>query len=151
MKQTELNLVEINSLVRFLQQNYSKVVHRIWHEGTKTFGVFIHEEFVWRTNSNQTISVILEHDAEGGPCKLVVVASGGRSGLLQLDWGSQESAESTFIKAVEQFRRGLDNVSIRCSACGATYSYSSVTQRMDKLKCMNCGHVLTDTRDEVVW
>jgi DNA-directed RNA polymerase subunit RPC12/RpoP len=139
----ELDLFEIDSLLSFLRQNYSGVLQRIWQEGSKTLAVFIHEEYVWRTSSNQTITVILEYDAQDGRCKLVVVASGGRSGLLQLDWGSQGSAESTFMKAVEQFKRNMSKVQIRCSACGQTYSYPPLTQRMGILRCQNCGHVLS--------
>jgi len=151
VKEIELDVFEIDSLLRFLQQNYSKVLQRIWQEGSKTLAVFIHEEFVWRTSSNQTITVILEYDAQEGRCKLAVVASGGRSGVLQFDWGSQGSAESTFIKAVEQFRNNMHSVKIRCSACGVTYSYPPVTQRTGKLRCQNCGHVIIVDGAEALW
>jgi hypothetical protein len=151
LKELELSHVDIIDLLNFLKQNYSGVFNRVWREGTKTLAVFIHEEFVLRTSSNQTITVLVEYDEPDGHCRLTVVASGGRTGMLQLDWGSQSAAESTFLSAMDRFQSGLNAVRIRCSTCGATYAYEPDRLKSGKAKCQNCGHSLTKAGAEAAW
>ena len=86
-----------------------------------------------------------------GKCRLIVVASGGRSGLLQMDLGSQRAAESTFVKVIEQYREQGGYAHVRCSTCGATYTYTRAGVRAGKATCQNCGRVITETTDENTW
>jgi hypothetical protein len=151
LKELELSQVDIIDLLNFLKQNYSDVFYRVWREGTKTLAVFIHEQYVRRTHGDQTTTVLVEHDGQNGHCRLTVVASGARSGLLQLDWGSQNAAESAFLSAMDRYQKGLNSVRIRCSICGATYIYEPYLLRSGKAICQNCGHSLTKAGAEAAW
>lgn len=72
-------------------------------------GLFIHEEYVFRTSSYQTISVIVERPSDSKKCSITVVASGGGGGLLNINWGSHGAAENTLIKIIKLLvDRGLE-------------------------------------------
>lgn len=141
MKELELSQVDVTDLLDFLKQDYSDVFYRVWHEGTRILAVFIHEEYVWRTGSDQTTTVLVEHDEQDGRCRLTVVASGGRS----------SATESTFLAAIDRFQKGLNAVRIRCSICGATHAYEPYRLKSGKAICQNCGHLITKAGTEPWW
>jgi len=95
MQTVTLDRVRIEEVLRFLSTNYSKVLKKIWREGDKIHAVFIHQEYVFRTSSSQTITTLVEYDqsVERGLC--TIVASGGGEGLFQIDWGSESDGERT--------------------------------------------------------
>ncbi|MFW9844271.1 MAG: hypothetical protein ACFFEV_06835, partial [Candidatus Thorarchaeota archaeon] len=70
------------SILRYLRRNYSKNFSKGWSYGNGTLAVFVHEEYVWRTSSNQTIVVIFEPAGISGRSKITIVGSGGGEGLL---------------------------------------------------------------------
>lgn len=71
-------------------------------------GLFIHEEYVFRTGSYQTISVMVEQPSVGKKCSITVVPSGG-GGLFNFNWGSHGAAENTLIKIIKLLvDRGLE-------------------------------------------
>jgi len=125
-------LTRISPLLHFLQQNYGDVLNRVWHEGTKTIAVFIHEGSVLYSYT-QPLTVLLEHDEQDGRCKLTVVAGTGRV---------RAGTETTFLAAVKEFEKRLDAIHITCSNCGATYYYQPDTLKSDKARCQNCGRLL---------
>jgi hypothetical protein len=88
-------MVRIEEVLGFLSKNYSKVLKKIWREGDKIYAVFIHQEYVHRTSSNQTKTILVEYNqtVEKGLC--TIVASGGGEGLFQFDWGSESDGERT--------------------------------------------------------
>ncbi|MHA1851549.1 MAG: DUF6054 family protein [Candidatus Thorarchaeota archaeon] len=89
------------SILRYLRRNYSKNFSNGWNYGNGTLAVFVHEEYVWRTSSNQTIVVIFK-PVRNLRSKITVICSGGRKGLLKFDWGSQSAAEKTLVKKIEE-------------------------------------------------
>jgi hypothetical protein len=95
MQTVTLDRVRIEEVLRFLSTQYSKVLKKIWREGDKIYATFVHQEYVFRTSSNQTITTLVEYDQsiEKGLC--TIVASGGGKGLFQLAWGSEFDGERT--------------------------------------------------------
>ena len=92
-----------------LKQRYSKKYSRVWRNESGIMALFIHEEFVLRTRSYQTISVVVEQPSDSRNCSIAVVASGGGGGWLNFNWGSHGAAENTLIKVVRLIMgRGLE-------------------------------------------
>ncbi|MCF2137834.1 MAG: hypothetical protein K9W43_11435 [Candidatus Thorarchaeota archaeon] len=60
------------------------------------------DEYVLRTNSNQTIVIVVEYDLERNTGLVTISASGGKKGLLGLDWGSERAAEKTAEKRIRE-------------------------------------------------
>jgi hypothetical protein len=63
--------------------------------------IFIHEEYVWRTGSYQTLTTIVESHGEFGQAVLTVVGSGGGGGICNFNWGSHSAGEDTVINNVQ--------------------------------------------------
>ena len=102
MKVIEFSSEFEDKVLRFLKMNYSKNYSKGWSYGNGTIAVFVHEEFVWRTSSNQTIVAVVEPSDIMGRCKITVIGSGGGEGILGFDWGSQSAAENTLAKKIEE-------------------------------------------------
>ena len=67
--------------------------------------IFIHEEYVWRTGSYQTLTTIVESQGEFGQAMLTVVGSGGGGGICNFNWGSHSAGEDTVIRNVQNIIR----------------------------------------------
>ena len=92
-----------------LKRRYSKKFSRIWDNEGGLVGLFIHEEYVFRTSSYQTISVVVEQPSDSRNCSITVVASGGGGGMFNINWGSHGAAENTLIKIIRLVvGRGLE-------------------------------------------
>lgn len=63
--------------------------------------IFIHEEYVWRTGSYQSLTAIVESQGNFGQAVLTVVGSGGGGGICNFNWGSHSAGEDTLIRKVE--------------------------------------------------
>ena len=85
-----------------LKRRYSTKFSRVWHNEVGIVGLFIHEEYVFRTSSYQTISVVMEQPSDGKKCSITVVSSGGGKGIFNFNWGSHGAAENTLIKTIRQ-------------------------------------------------
>ena len=93
-----------------LKRRYSTKFSRVWHNEVGLVGLFIHEEYVFRTGSYQTISVVVEQPSDRGKCSITVVPSGGGGGLFNFNWGSHDAAENTLIKIIKlMVGRGLES------------------------------------------
>jgi len=90
------------TVLNFLIRNYSKVLSKRWKSGKNTVAVFVHEEYVMRTGSDQTITIIFEPSAVNRKSRITVVASGGGKGIMSIDWGSESAAENTLIKRINE-------------------------------------------------
>ncbi|RDE15231.1 MAG: hypothetical protein C4K48_04090 [Candidatus Thorarchaeota archaeon] len=90
----------------YLEKNYSKSYSKRWTVGDTIVAVFVHEEFVFRTSSNQTITVIYESAISQQKSRITVIASGGGQGLLGMDWGSQSAAEDTLERRIREMTTG---------------------------------------------
>jgi hypothetical protein len=102
-----LKIIEFSSefddkVLRYLRAYYSKSFNKDWKYDDETIAVFVHEEFVWRTSSHQTIVAIFEPSDFPGRSKITVIGSGGGEGILGFDWGSQSAAENTLVKRIEE-------------------------------------------------
>lgn len=63
--------------------------------------IFIHEEYVFRTGSYQTLTSIIESSGKFSRATLTVIGSGGGGGICNFNWGSQSAGEDTIIRNVE--------------------------------------------------
>jgi len=92
-----------------LKQRYSKKYSRVWRNEGGLVALFIHEEYVFRTSSYQTISVVVEQPSDIRNCSIAVVASGGGGGWLNFNWGSHDAAEITLTNMIRHLvSRGLE-------------------------------------------
>lgn len=109
MKTIEVPREFIRKILDVLKRRYSTKFSRVWHNEVGLVGLFIHEEYVFRTGSYQTISVIVEQPSVSKKCSITVVPSGGGGGLFNFNWGSHDAAENTLIKLIKLIvGRGLE-------------------------------------------
>jgi hypothetical protein len=88
-------------IIEYLSRNYSKVTRKVWKTDQLTIGLFIHEEYVFRTSSYQTLTTVVESAGDFGDCSITAIGSGGGGGLFNFSWGSQNAGENTIIKKIE--------------------------------------------------
>jgi hypothetical protein len=86
----------------FLRRNYGRVFGKVWRSGGSRIGVFIHEEFVFRTSTNQTLTTVFESMEGEGRSKITVIGSGGGEGVFGIDWGSESAGENTIASRIRQ-------------------------------------------------
>ena len=109
MKTIEVPREFTRKILDILKRRYSTKFSRVWHNEVGLVGLFIHNEYVFRTSSYQTISVIVEQLSDTRKCAITVVASGGGGGWLNINWGSHGAAENTLIKIIKLIvSRGLE-------------------------------------------
>ncbi len=85
-----------------LKRRYSTKFSRVWHNEVGLMGLFIHEEYVFRTSGYQTICVVVEQPPAGNKCSITVVSSGGGKGIFNMNWGFHGAAGNTLIKTIKQ-------------------------------------------------
>ena len=102
MKIIEFDSEFSQTVLNLLIRNYSKVLRKRWNSGKNTVAVFVHEEYVMRTGSDQTITVIFEPSGVIGKNRVTVGGSGGGKGIMGMDWGSESAAEDTLIKRIKE-------------------------------------------------
>ena len=95
----------LNRVIDYLSYNYSAVTSRVSRTEQGIMAVFIHEEYVWRTGSYQTLTTIVESQGEFGQAVLTVVGSGGGGGICNFNWGSHTAGEDTVIRNVQNIIR----------------------------------------------
>lgn len=109
MKTIEVPREFTRKILDVLKRRYSTKFSRVWHNEVGLVGLFIHDEYVFRTGSYQTISVIVEQLSDTRKCAITVVASGGGGGWFNINWGSHGAAENTLIKIIKLIvGRGLE-------------------------------------------
>ena len=109
MKMIQVPREFTRKILDVLKRQYSSKFSRVWHNEVGLMGLFIHEEYVFRTSSYQTISVVVEQPSNGKNCSISVVSSGGGKGILNLNWGSHDAAENSLIKAIKKLvGKGLE-------------------------------------------
>ena len=89
-----------NRVINYLTQNYAAVMRKVWNSEHGIMAIFIHEEYVFRTGTYQTLTTIVESREDWGQATLFAVGSGGGGGICNFNWGSQSAAEDTVIKNV---------------------------------------------------
>jgi len=92
----------VNTVIEYLTANYSAVTRKISGGSQNMMAIFIHEEYVFRTGSYQTLTAIVEVQGNLEQAVLTVVGSGGGGGICNFNWGSQRAGEDTLIKNVER-------------------------------------------------
>ncbi|MBN2230057.1 MAG: hypothetical protein JW779_10765 [Candidatus Thorarchaeota archaeon] len=106
MKVVEFDSEFDNRVLDYLGRNYSKIFSKRWIAGNRIVAIFVHEEYVLRTSSNQSITVIFESSGMSGMSRVTVIASGGGQGLFGITWGSESAAENTFEKRIREITTG---------------------------------------------
>ncbi len=123
MKTIEVPREFTRKILDVLKRRYSTKFSRVWHNEVGLVGLFIHEEYVFRTSSYQTISVIVEQPSVSKKCSITVVPSGGGGGFLNLNWGSHGAAGNTLIKVIKLLvGRGLEHNSASDDVYDEIYS-----------------------------
>jgi uncharacterized protein (UPF0212 family) len=148
MVELKIKNLDIEPLLSFLRDSYSNIFERVWECGNTTNAVFIASELALRTFSEQTITVVVQYYLDNNECEISVIAAGGGSGLLRIDWGSQSAAEDTFVKKMMELAKtqGWDLVRKHhgrkgsgCPHCGAYYQYTEEHVQDDgTVVCQNC-------------
>ncbi len=102
MKQVTIPGEYTQMVIDYLSSRYAKVSRKVWRIENQTIALFIHEEYVFRTSSYQTLTTVVESDGEYGQCNITATGSGGGGGFFNISWGSQNSGENTIIKNIEK-------------------------------------------------
>jgi hypothetical protein len=102
MKSIQLASYYLDEVIKYLGYAYGSKVRKVWTCEDSTVAIFVHEEYVFRTSSYQTLTSIVEGDRNAGTFTLTVVGSGGGSGIFNISWGSQNAGENTIIKNVQK-------------------------------------------------
>ena len=105
MKTLQFDSQHVNRVIDYLSYNYSTVTRKISSSGQGLMAVFIHEEYVFRTGSYQSITAIVESPGSFGQATLTVVGSGGGGGICNFNWGSHSAGEDTLIRNVQNIIR----------------------------------------------
>jgi hypothetical protein len=141
---TSIRGVDIDVLLKSLSQEYGKDVQRISKYGEQTNAFFVRVDYWVRSNSEQAVLVIVEHNLSTNACRLQCNALAGGVGLLRVDYGSRDEAERDFWTFVEKLalQHGwqLPKYSVaKCTNCGALYSYAGWRILEDgSVVCQNC-------------
>ncbi|NHI90540.1 MAG: hypothetical protein EAX87_13550 [Candidatus Thorarchaeota archaeon] len=140
--------LEIETLLSRLREDYSNIFEKVWKSEDFVSGVFIHSERVLRTVSEQSITIIVQHQITKRECEVIVVSSGGGGGLARIDFGSENAAESTFVDYLIALARehGWEfhlkypgHRGATCPFCHAFYFYKeSKLQDDGSVVCQNC-------------
>jgi hypothetical protein len=64
MKTIEIPREFIGKILDVLKRRYSTKFSRVWHNEVGLVALFIHDEYVFRTSSYQTISVVVEQPSD---------------------------------------------------------------------------------------
>ena len=95
----------LNQVIDYLSYNYSAVTRKINRSANSMMAVFIHEEYVFRTGSYQTLTSIVESRRDFGQATITVVGSGGGGGICNFNWGSHSAGEDTIIRNIQDIIR----------------------------------------------
>ncbi|MFW9787252.1 MAG: DUF6054 family protein [Candidatus Thorarchaeota archaeon] len=105
MKTLSFDAQDVQRVINYLSSNYAAVTRKISENDQSIMAIFIHEEYVFRTGSYQTLTSIVESKGDFGQATLTVVGSGGGEGICNFNWGSQSAGEDTVIRNVQQIIR----------------------------------------------
>ncbi|MHA1963062.1 MAG: DUF6054 family protein [Candidatus Thorarchaeota archaeon] len=96
----------VNRVIDYLSHNYSGVTRKVSNTEQGVMAIFIHEEYVFRTGSYQSLTVIVESRGDFGQATLTVVGSGGGGGICNFNLGSHSAGEDTLIRNVKNIIGG---------------------------------------------
>lgn len=105
MKTLNFDTQFVNRVIDYLSYNYAKVTRKVMNTEQGVMAIFIHEEYVFRTSSYQTLTTIVESQGDYGQATVTVVGSGGGGGLCNFNWGSQSAGEDTLLKNIQNLIR----------------------------------------------
>lgn len=101
MKTLNFDVQYLNRVIDYLTHNYSTVTRKVSNTEHGVIAIFIHEEYVFRTGSYQTLTTIVESRNDFGEATITIVGSGGGGGICNFNWGSQSAGEDTLIKNIQ--------------------------------------------------
>ena len=135
-------------LLSLLRADYSDKLEKVWESAGMINAVFIRSELAIRTLSEQTITIIIQHNKADRECEITIISSGGGEGLLRIDFGSQAAAEATLLKKIENLARFQSwelsrqypgSKGYTCPFCTAYYLYLEKHIQDDgSVVCQNC-------------
>jgi hypothetical protein len=101
LKTLNFDVMHLERVLEYLSHNYSAVLRKISRTERGVIAVFIHEEYVFRTSSYQTLTTIVESQGNLEQATVTVVGSGGGEGICNFNWGSQSAGEDTILKNIQ--------------------------------------------------
>ena len=101
MKTLNFDAQFVNRVIDYLSYNYAKVTRKVMNTEQGVMAIFIHEEYVFRTSSYQTLTTIVESHGDFGQATVTVVGSGGGGGLCNFNWGSHSAGEDSVMKNIQ--------------------------------------------------
>lgn len=143
METVALDSVRIRVILDFLARKYSRVFRKEWKEGEKVLAIFVHQEYVFRTSSDQTIVTIVEYNQSKDRGVCTIVASGGGKGIFGWDWGSGSDGERTVKHSIMRLLATDRNVGqLYCFNCDKWDEYV-VEEGQTEAICRTCGQSIT--------
>jgi hypothetical protein len=94
-----------NRVIEYLSHNYAAVTRKVLNTEQGIMAIFIHEEYVFRTGSYQTLTTIVESQGDYSGATVTVVGSGGGGGICNFNWGSHSAGEDTVIRNIQDLIR----------------------------------------------
>lgn len=95
----------VNKVIDYLSYNYATVTRKVMNTEQGVMAIFVHEEYVFRSGSYQTLTAIVESQGDFGQATVTVVGSGGGGGICNFNWGSHSAGEDTVLKNIEDLIR----------------------------------------------
>lgn len=105
MKTLNFDSQYLDRVIEYLSYNYASVTKKVSRSEQGVIAIFIHEEYVFRTGSYQSLTAIVESQGDFEQATVTVVGSGGGGGICNFNWGSQSAGEDTVLKNIEDLIR----------------------------------------------
>ena len=105
MKTLNFDIMHLERVLEYLSYNYAAVTTKINRSEKGVMAIFIHEEYVFRTGTYQTLTTIVESKRNFRQATVTVVGSGGGGGICNFNWGSQSAGEDTVLRNIQDLIR----------------------------------------------
>ncbi len=138
-----IHAMSLDALAAALKDKYSECSEVVSQSGDSRLIVI--EKYYFRVNSN-ALGVVLIEATRGGEFLVNIIAGGGRSGMLGLDYGAEnqfvEEIKKILLNAEETTTKGRDKgeyntsspASQRCIVCHQSFNKGDAL-----LDCPSCG------------
>ena len=143
--------VNIQKVMKYLRLHQAEVLCKEWTFGDIIIGLYIHDEYALRINSTLTTTILLEYNTLQSVGKVTIVASGGKTGLLQFSYGALGNRERDARKMILKIKDPLAPAfnRFKCPHCDALYVYTFPPD-VESVSCQNCGKPIPiETSDDL--
>lgn len=145
MQSFMLKNLDIEILLRFLEESYANTFKRVKKTASIVFGFFLHDPFSQRRPGELTLAIVLDYEAEGNLATLWCIATGG----IRMEDRALQAAERDFTLYVRKLAidrnwiidYGPEKMILTCPYCNARYTYLAEEMKgsfADSTRCKNC-------------